>query len=533
MPIVETHRLVQGELRPDTKQIYNLLDCCLTIEIFEEVSKLRGAGVHDNLPNPIYDFERALQAPALEMMLRGWAVDGYARKKAESEVQTKLLRLYHILDQLSGAVWDRPPRKASTGALLRLNPRSRNDMLAFFHGIKETPQGDLVDLDEPSFRFTPVWASKKGQRKLSMDREALEKLEEYFHAQPIVATILAIRELEKQLQVIQTEVDYDGRMRTSYNVAGTTTGRWSSSANAFGTGSNLQNIDPSLRYMFVADPGWKICGIDYEQSEARDVGFLLGCLFNDWSYLDACEGGDLHTYTSRLIWPGMPWTGDIRQDRIIAEQLFYRHFTYRDMSKRGGHGTTYLGTAFTMARFLKVPLRLMVDFQAAFLGSGQTQGAFPGIPKWHRWTAEQIQTKSTLTTPFGRKRQFFSRPNDDTTLREAVAYVPQSMTADRTNLALWRIWKYMGNRVQILHQNHDAIYFQYQESDNEPEVIQSAMDLLAIPLTAPNGRQFVVPGEAKVGWSWASYDVHHPYGLKKYKGSDDRKRPASILDRVL
>lgn len=41
---------------------------------------------------------------------------------------------------------------------------------------------------------------------------------------------------------IRAPLDYDGRMRCSYNVAGTETFRWSSSENPFGRGTNLQNI---------------------------------------------------------------------------------------------------------------------------------------------------------------------------------------------------------------------------------------------------------------------------------------------------
>lgn len=41
---------------------------------------------------------------------------------------------------------------------------------------------------------------------------------------------------------VKAKLDTDGRMRSSYNIAGTETFRWSSSKDAFGTGMNLQNI---------------------------------------------------------------------------------------------------------------------------------------------------------------------------------------------------------------------------------------------------------------------------------------------------
>lgn len=511
MPLIDTSTLLPGVFHPDNDQLYNGLDCCLTEEVFQHISTIRQ-------PLPVtYSFARALQAPAMEMMCRGFLVDEYERRKAMDDpidgLRARIARLQWTLNHLSAAVWGKP-----------LNPKSPKQMLEFFYGAMRLPE---------------QWTSKKGVRKLSMDRETLEKLEIYFHARPIIAAVLAIRDLSKQLNVLETEVDADGRMRTSYNIAGTETGRWSSSTNAFGTGTNLQNIKRdddiklgklSLRKMFVADPGYKLVGIDLEQAESREVGWLMGTLFNEWSYLDACEAGDLHTTTCKLIWPELPWTGDPKKDRAVAEQMFYRGYTYRDMSKRGGHGTSYYGTPFTMARHLKVPTKLMIDFQSKFFG------AYP-MQKWHRWTAQQIQTVQYLVTVFGRQRHFFGRPNDDTTLREAIAYAPQSATGDRLNLALWRIWKYMGTRVQLLAQVHDALYFQFPEGQDEKGLIEEALHYISTPLThkLPNGaiRRYDVPGEAKVGWNWGTYDpTFNPDGLRKFGKGDDRRR-SSGLNRIM
>lgn len=41
---------------------------------------------------------------------------------------------------------------------------------------------------------------------------------------------------------VKAPLDYDRRMRCMFNTSGTETFRWSSSANAFGRGTNLQNI---------------------------------------------------------------------------------------------------------------------------------------------------------------------------------------------------------------------------------------------------------------------------------------------------
>lgn len=513
--LVETGSLTPSSyLEPSVShQVYCGLDCCLTTEVHEEISR------QFNASPAIYDFERALQGPYLEIMLRGFKVDQRARDKAVRDLQAEIEHRQGVLNGLAEAVWDRP-----------LNPRSRNDLQDFFYGVMRLPE---------------VWTSKKGVRKLSLDREALEKLEQYFYARPFISLVLSIRDLSKQLEVLQTSIDSDGRYRTSYNIAGTETGRPSSSENAFGTGGNHQNVAPKLRFIFEADPGLKLCVIDLEQVEARDEGFFCGCLFDDWSFLDAAESGDLHTANARLTWRELPWTGDLKKDRAIADQKFYRDFSYRDMAKRGGHLTDYMGTAWTMSRHLKIPLELAQDFQARFCRGAPAKKnkfgdevapaiapAFPCIPRYWRWTAEQLQTLGYLVTPFGRKRHFFGRPEDDTTLREAIAFLPQSTTADRMNLGLWRVWKKLP-QVQLLAQTYDSITFQYEEKD-EDRVVQEALELIRVELVSPQGRSYIVPGEAKVGWNWGNASKTNPEGLQKWslQVRDSRRRSTGLERRM-
>ena len=510
----------------ENDQIYCGLDSCLTLEIHEALERIFG-----DREMGIYNFERAVQAPYLEIMLRGFLVDHMERHLAAADLRKSIAELRDLLDRFARAIWDKP-----------LNPNSPQQLKAFLYGAMHLPE---------------VWLNFKGERKVSTNREALEKCSAYIHALPVVNTILAIRDLKKQLNTFETEIDSDGRFRASYNVAGTESGRPSSSENAYGTGGNAQNIAAPLRYVFTADPGWKLCVIDLEQVEARDVGFFCGCLFDDWSFLDACEGGDLHTSNAMLIWPERPWPkGDKKACRELAEQPFYRDFSFRDMAKRGSHLSNYSGTAFTASRALKVPLPIMEEFQARYCrgrpASGLTPAispAYPCIPRWWGWTAEQLQTKQFITTPFGRKRHFFGRPDDDATLREAIAFLPQSTTADRMNLGLWRVWKYMPE-VQLLAQTYDSITFQFRDVPGEEErVIRKALKLIEVELRAPNGRKYVVPGEAKTGWNWgpevteddiararksdAKVPRLNPEGLRKWKlGKTDPRRRREGLARM-
>jgi DNA polymerase-1 len=488
---------------------YNGLDCAVTLEIHHKLAQLNGGGL-------TYAHERQMQGPALDMMLRGFRIDPVWRDRMISLYSKRLADVEAKLNRLTDAVWDGP-----------LNPRSPQQLMDFFYGTMKLP---------------PVHINQKGVRRISTNREALEKLSAYYLARPIIACIFAARDTGKKLGTLRSGVDPDGRMRCSYGVAATESGRWNSSTNVYGRGTNLQNITDELRRVFVADPGYVLLYVDGEQAESRSVGFIHGIRLGDWRYLDACEAGDLHTYVTKMVWPGLAWTGDPKADRALAESPFYRHFSYRDMAKRGGHGTSYYGTPWTMSRHLKVPKQLIEDFQRPFKASF-------GFEPWWAWVGQQLTTKSSITTFLGRERTFFGRPNDDATLREAIAFEPQSTVAELVNEGILRVWRRFcldgTSNVQALAQIHDAGLFQIRET--HIHLIPEILSTFQVPVVHPE-RTLIIPAEAKVGWNWASYEMDtpvekrrfadgNPDGLRKWKGSLDRTRQesptASLLDRVL
>lgn len=475
--LIRTHELTVDE---GNEQVYNGMDCCLTAEVFLELNKQRQSA------EPAYSFELALQAPVLEMMLRGFLVDAGARELALKKVDADLLRLDHIIQTISQSIWNK-----------EINPNSGHQLKALFYN---------------HLGIQPIAVFKKGELTYPMDRSVMEQIENYFQARPFVTAILAHRDLTKQKQVLETEVDRDWRMRTSYNIGGTKAARFSSSASPTGTGGNLQNVSEELRHVFIPDPGYVLCGIDAEQSDSRMVGFICGVLFDDWRYLDACESGDLHTAVARMVWEKeLPWTDDLKKNRAIAERKFHRHFSYRDCCKRIGHGRNFYGKPQTLAKETSVPVPLVKRFCESY------STAFPAIERWQIWTAAELQTKKRLVTIHGRHRDFFDRTEADETLRKGLAFLAAAPTADNLNLGMWRIWRHMPE-VQLLAQVHDAVYFQFPDHFDKKATVQKAQKLLETELRAPNGRQFIVPSEAKLGYNWGNYDEKkNPRGLKKFK----------------
>lgn len=468
--------------------IYNGYDCAVTLEVLEQIKPQL-----TNLGRNKYEFSKALQGPVLEIKLRGILVDEARRFKAVAAYETDLNRLQSQLDEI-----------LREGLGIVLNWRSPIQLKKFLY---ET-------LGLPPIRKR----NSKGQLAPTVNRDALERLAQYFDAEPFINHILALRDIGKKIGVLKTEIDPDMRMRTSVNIAGTNTGRLSSSFSDFGTGGNLQNIEERLRSVFVSDPGYKFAYIDLEQAESRLVGAICWNRFHASRYLDACESSDLHTTVCKLTNPQFNWTGNPALDKEIAEQPYYRQHSYRHMNKILGHGSNYLGTPPTMEKHTKIPQRIIAEFQGKYFG------AFPEIPQYHAWVKNEIRDTGRLVSLMGRERSFFGRRDDPATIREAVAFDPQGSVADILNTGMLQVWR--ANICQLLLQIHDAILVQYSE-EKEDEIVPQIMELLNVKVELNFDRTLLIPSDCSTGWNWSKFDPKtNLSGLKKFKGHDDRKRLA-------
>ena len=477
----------------DSYHVYNALDCVVTADVLQAL-----LAQADDVALRTYEFSKALQAPVLEMNLRGLRVNKKRKMQVITDITHKIARLEEQLDSIIQDGIGAP------GA----NWRSPKQLKELLYDIMQLP---VQKKRNTNGVFTPT-----------TDEAALEKLANYFIAEPICNHILLLRGLGKSLGFLRTGTDADGRLRTQFNIAGTVTGRFASSATDFNTGTNLQNVTESLRSVFVADPGMMFCNIDLEQADSRNVGALCWNLLVDefgedfaGKYLDACESGDLHTLVTKMVYGDkLPW--GTASDREVAEAIAYKHYDWRFLSKKSGHGSNYLMQPPTMAKNARCSVPMAKEFQEKYFC------AFPCIPEWHKKVFWQIENLGYLISPhFNRRRFFFGRPKDGSTRREAVAQVPQSMTGDEINTGILNLWH--ADKVQLLIQVHDNILFQFPEHLRD-EIVPWAQEAIKTKLILERDREFTVPTEASTGWNWGKQSDENPDGLKKWKGHDDRKR---------
>ena len=158
MRIIETHEIKALETLDEwtASQVYNGLDCCVTREVLDVIEPQL-----DKETQATYDFERALQGPILEMRLRGVAIDLDRRDQVIEEYSDTVERLEQQLERIVGEGLD----------IWGWNWRSTKDLRNLFFDTLNIPRG----------------------ANSSVDRHALDRINSYFVAKPIVSHILTMR----------------------------------------------------------------------------------------------------------------------------------------------------------------------------------------------------------------------------------------------------------------------------------------------------------------------------------------------------
>jgi DNA polymerase I-like protein with 3'-5' exonuclease and polymerase domains len=281
------------------------------------------------------------------------------------------------------------------------------------------------------------------------------------------------------------------RMHPHFNVHGTASGRFSSSD------PNLQNIPESVRIMYVAsEPGWKIIEFDFSQIENRLTGFFA----NDRDRLARWEdnpGFSEHKYLASLIL-GVPY--DEVKKSADPESPYIR-------AKKVVHGTNYGEGPAMIAKMNDLDLKEVKKTQA--LWKDQIRATI----QWQERVTEQAKRDGYLTTPFGRKRWFYT----DRYYTESLSFLPQSTAADcifRAMIGLmyerigWpldkalrvvRLAEPLPHPARLLLQVHDSLVFECPEA-MVPELVRVVKKVMEQPW--PELLGFTIPVACKVGDSW-------------------------------
>lgn len=359
-----------------------------------------------------------------------------------------------------------------------------------------------------SLLYTRLGAPKQYNRdgNLTCDRNALNKIieapkssDEAIH----VARIgLELRRLEEDRKVLSKPLGADGRMHTGFGVGATVTGRWSSSRDPFNTGANLHALSRRVRSIFIPDRRFVFVSFDLAQAESNCVAHLANC---QW-YKDAHKSGNVHVLVGSKIWPE-PFSS--KESAKTTPLPWNPDQTYYDLAKRTQHGFNYKLTPHGFARQAKMQVVEAKELHAMYFS------LVPEVAEWHRSVAQEIRSKHVLWTPMGRKRVFLGRPWEESTVKEAVAHVPQSTVSDINKIILWRIWSRLDpSRAQTLAEVHDSVLFMVREGDID--TVREAFEFTRVEVPIHDD-VMCIAAEAQMGMNWQDWSPANTEGLKGIK----------------
>ena len=243
-------------------------------------------------------------------------------------------------------------------------------------------------------------------------------------------------------------------MRCSYNICGTETFRLNSAENAFGSGTNLQNVPmggeeddsdlvlPNVRTLFIPDEGYEMFDTDLSKADLRVVAWESDC--KEMKAMLA-EGRDPYIEAAREFNKD-PSINKSRPDGSADPR--YKQF------KAFAHGTHYLQSPWGLAQRQHMTAYAAEKLQKWYFGR------FPEIKPWQEDFKKKVISRRYVENKFGYRRYYFDKVSDDT-CREAIAWVPQSTVAIYIN----KVWKAIFDKhpalIQVLLQVHDSLVGQF------------------------------------------------------------------------
>src|SRR5215471_17601644 len=309
---------------------------------------------------------------------------------------------------------------------------------------------------------------------------AVDVLEELSVEHEVPRLVLDYRQLSK---LKSTYVDAlpvllnrcTNRLHTTFNQAGTATGRLSS------TNPNLQNIPirtelgREIRAAFIADPGCVLLSADYSQIELR----LLAHFSDDLLVEAFRRGDDIHSLTASQVF-GVP--------------PMLLHAEHRRRAKAVNFGIVYGLSPFGLSQQLGIEQREAKKFIDAYFEKYQ------GVRKFIDRVLEETRREQRVKTLFGRVRPIPDINSKNANMRgfaerTAVNTPLQGTAADLIKLAMIRIDEELRMRKlksRMLLQVHDELLFEVPHAELEivRELVQEKMQdvyPLKVPLVVEIG----------------------------------------------
>jgi len=382
---------------------------------------------------------------------RVWESLPASQQSVLSDIELPLLPLLFQLEHTGIA--------SDTASLDELQSALENQE-AQFQAAAFAAIGHEVNLGSPkqlqTVLFDELNMPKTRQTKTgySTDQQALTDLQQT-NPHPFLDALMGHRDSSKLRQIVEglrKAVGEDGRLHTTFDQTGTSTGRLSS------LDPNLQNIPArtsvghDIRRTFVADKAYEgLLTADYSQIEMR----IMAHFSEDEALIDAFHRGeDLHQYVGSQVF-------EVAPEDVTAEQ--------RTKVKAMSYGLAYGLSAYGLARQLGIEpseaKNLMSDYFSRF---GK-------VRDYLRDVVEQARKVGYTETLFGRRRPFPELSSSNRIAREAAERAAlnapmQGTAADIIKRAMLHVQQAMGEQKlasRMLLQVHDELVFEVAPGERD------------------------------------------------------------------
>ena len=346
-----------------------------------------------------------------------------------------------------------------------------------------------------------VYDKKKRKRRITTGQGKLLSLYPTLKSRrlrKILKSLLMVRRARKMLSTYVAPkrpiLGPDNRIRTSLNVVGAETGRWSASMFLINMeGTNLQTVPPSWKKCFIADEGKLLGYADYAQIEAVLVAYDA----EDLSQIRLIEHGesDLHYENAA---------------RILGKPVSEVSRVERQVVGKSSHALNYDVGPATLAEFInKKGLDTGIWVTTAYTAAikDQYRSKYRGVLRWQQRTWDECRRTGRLTNHLGRTPILLGLKKGDysyITRGESLAYVPQSDVPDILDIAIVKIIndKVMYEcGVELLLQVHDALLVQGDE--DKVEIWKPRLAELMVYPICIHGRTCSVPVDVNTGVRWS------------------------------
>ena len=369
---------------------------------------------------------------------------------------------------------------------------------------KEFNPNSTVQLRELLFDFVGLkpTGKKTGTGAHSTDAEVLKELSSQ---NEIPKHILSIRQKSKikntYLDKIYPQLDKDSRLRTGFNLHGTTSGRLSSSGKM-----NMQQIprdNPIVKGCIKAAPGNKIVAMDLTTAEV----YVAAVLANDKNLMKVFQdGGNFHSSIAKLVF-GLPGPVENIADEYKTERQAAKAVTFGIMYGAGARKiseqvSTDSGTYFSNTQAQEV----IDDYFRQFFQ----------LRKWIDQSSKYIRDNGFIYSYFGRKRRLPNVMSDNKgvashEVRSGMNFLVQSVASDINLLGAIDAHAFINSspwadKANIFALVHDSIL---------AEVSEEAVDAYSLVIAdcVQKDRGLSIPG-CPVG---CDFEVGDDYSFGKFE----------------